>query len=185
MIRSQADALGETHLESEVGENQAAGFELLGEAGKAMGESGDGFAGLVLEGAPIGKVLPEPPGTRRVVQGDQVVPEFDAVIGLEEVMAGATEEFVVNAVTATEGTLVEQAGEILGNGGVGAGGTGVLENVQGIRAPGGATDLGLEDAFPLGEESLVDRELQVVRFGDGVKETPAFARPGVRGATGG
>jgi hypothetical protein len=86
---------------------------------------------------------------------------------------------VVDAVAAAEGALVEQAGEILGDGGVGARSAAVLENIDRIRAPGGATDL-LENAFPLGEEAFVNGKLEVIGFGGGVEETPTFASPRVQ-----
>jgi hypothetical protein len=54
-----------------------------------MGESSDGFTGIMLEGAPVCEILPKPPGAGGVVQGDEVVPEFDTVVGLEEVVARA------------------------------------------------------------------------------------------------
>ena len=90
VVRTQADALCKTHFEGEVREDEAAGFQLLGKAGKAMGQSGDGLARLMLEGAPVGEVLPQPPGTGGIVEGDQVMPQFNAVVGLKVVMARAT-----------------------------------------------------------------------------------------------
>jgi hypothetical protein len=90
VVRTQADALCKTHFEGEVREDEATGFQLLGKAGKAMGQSGDGLARLMLEGAPVGEVLPQPPGTGGIVEGDQVMPQFNAVVGLKVVMARAT-----------------------------------------------------------------------------------------------
>jgi hypothetical protein len=76
---------------------------------------------------------------------------------------------VVDAVAPAECTLVEQAGEVLGDGGVAGGGAGVLEDVKSIRAPSVSTDFRLEDAFPFGEVAFVDRKFEVFRFGNGVE----------------
>lgn len=63
MVRAKADALRQPHLEGNIGEDKATGLELFGQAGEAMCESSDGFARVMLKGAPISEILPQPAST--------------------------------------------------------------------------------------------------------------------------
>jgi hypothetical protein len=72
-----------------------------------MSKGSDGFTGGVLKGAPVSKVLPEPASARRVVETDEVVPQFNTMVLLEKIMPRATEQFMMDAVATAEGALVE------------------------------------------------------------------------------
>jgi hypothetical protein len=185
VVGTEADTLGQSHLQRKVRKDEAAGFELLREAGEAVGEGSHGLAGVVLEGAPILEVLPEPTGTGGVVEGNQVVPEFNPKVLLQKLVTGTAKEVVVDTVAATKSALVEKTSKVLGNASIGGSGGGVLQYIDGIGTPSRATDLGLEHALPFGEETFVEGELEIIRFGRRVEKAPSFTGPGVRGGASG
>jgi hypothetical protein len=110
-----------------------------------------------------------------------VAPELDPLIIVKKIMARASQEFVMDGVAAPDSAFIEKTGKVFGRSCIIRSGGSMLKNAAGARAPGSATDLGDEDAFPIRKFVLIARETKVIRLGSGFNEAPAVAVPFVMG----
>jgi hypothetical protein len=151
--------LSQSHLGSKGRKRETAGLELFLEVFEAMSQGGDGFTGELLQSAPIGEIVPKPTSAGGIVERAEVLPEFNAEVLVEKVMARAAQELVVYAVASADGAFVEQTGQVFRDGGICSGSGRVLKDAGGIGAPGCTTDLQEEDSFSIRKLVLVGREL--------------------------
>jgi hypothetical protein len=121
------------------------------DSGKSVSKRGDAFVLLVAQGGPGRGIVPKGAGAGGVVQAVDMGPELNTVVGSKEASPRATEELVVDGSAAMDGTLIQEGGQILGEGSVVGAGGGLLEDVDAIRAPRIAPDFRCEDAFPAGK----------------------------------